>query len=175
MIPPTAPKGSPLPFGEASSGVESFTRTTPPTATKGSPELASGSALFSQITLELMCNKKKYNKVLEKTNPKKFEEQREHLTKIEKYSPKIMNLTEKLLGSPDTQITNEINNAFDEYSKICIRYFEMKEYENKFANHHEKEEEDDEDILFGRIDNEEYILEKPSIPHSYWGKSIIKK
>jgi hypothetical protein len=129
---------------------------------------------FDQITLELMCNKKKYNKVLEKTNPKKFEEQREHLTKIEKYSSKIMKLTEQLLGSPNTQITNEINNAFEEYSKICIRYFEMKEYEKKFANHHEKEE-DDEDVLFGKIDNDEESFEKPFISHSYWGKSIIKR
>lgn len=127
---------------------------------------------FDNITLELMCNKKIYNKVLERTNPKKFEERREHLTKLEKYSNKIMNLTEQLLCSPNTQITNEINNAFGEYSKICIRYFEMKEYEKKYDNTvNEYENEDDEDILFGKIDNEQ---PKNNINHSYWGKSIIK-
>lgn len=119
---------------------------------------------FDNITLELMCNKKIYNKVLEKTNPKKFQERKEQITKLEKYSYKIMELTEQLIGSPDTQITNEINNAFEEYSKICIRYFEMKEYEEKCSSN---KDHDDDDTLFCKIDNE--------LPYSYWGKTIIKK
>lgn len=135
---------------------------------------------MDNITLELMCNKKNYNKILAKTNPKKFEERREHLTKVNKYSNKIKNLTEELLCSPDTQITNEVNTAFEEYSKICIRYFEMKEYENKHNT--EKENVDDDEILFGNMDNEvenEVDTIKPkdfyNITSSYWGKSIKKK
>ena len=139
-----------------------------------------GNSSFDQITLELMCNKKKYNKIIEKTNPKKFEENREQTIKLNKYSDKIMNITNQLLDSPDTQITNEINNAFEEYSRICIRYFEMKEYENKY-NH----ESEDEDILFGNIDDSYENKEKidpfftpnpmNKIPtKSYWGKSIHK-
>lgn len=137
---------------------------------------------FDQLTLELMCNKKKYNKIIEKTNPKKFEENREQLLKLNKYSKKIMNITKELLDSPDTQITNEINNAFEEYSKICIRYFEMKEYENKFNNEIESQ---DEDMLFDKIDDsyenteklDSYFTPNPmnSLPSkSYWGKSIHK-
>ena len=48
----------------------------------------------------------------------------------------------------------------------------MKEYEKKYDNTvNEYENEDDEDILFGKIDNEQ---PKNNINHSYWGKSIIK-
>ena len=132
-----------------------------------------GNASFDQITLELMCNKKKYNKIIEKTNPKKFEENREQTNKLNKYSDKIMNITNQLLESPEIQITNEINNAFEEYSKICIRYFEMKEYENKYNR-----ESEDEDMMFDKIDDSYENIEKidtfftPS--KSYWGKSIHK-
>lgn len=122
---------------------------------------------FDNITLELMCNKKIYNKVLEKTNPKKFQERIEQISKLEKYSYKIMELTEQLLGSPDTQITNEINNAFEEYSKICIRYFEMKDFEEKCSSNKDHFNEDEDDTLFCKIDNE--------LPYSYWGKTIVKK
>ena len=128
---------------------------------------------FDQITLELMCNKKKYNKIIEKTNPKKFEENREQTIKLNKYSNKIMNITNQLLESPEIQITNEINNAFEEYSKICIRYFEMKEYESKY-NH----DSEDKDMMFDKIDdsykNKEKIDPFFTPSKSYWGKSIHK-
>lgn len=147
---------------------------------------------FDKITIELMCNRKQYSKILSKTNPKKFEETREHLTKIKNYSTNIMNLTEELLNNPDTQITNEINNAFEEYSKICIRYFEMKEYENKYNPYDNGK---DEDILFNEtLMSHSSTLEfnasdssatplhlqnnidntLPMISKSFWGKSINK-
>lgn len=108
---------------------------------------------IDKLTLEIMCNKKKYNKILSKTDPKKFEEQREHLTKIRKYSSKILSLTERLMGSPDTQITNDIQDTFDIYIKACIRYYEMKEYENKHCL--EGNKDSDEDVLFGHMDESE--------------------
>lgn len=143
-----------------------------------------GDSTFDQLTLELMCNKKKYNKIIEKTNPKKFEENREQLIKLNKYSNKIMNLTKQILDYPDIQITNEINNAFEEYSRVCIRYFEMKEYENKYNNEREFHDED-EDMLFYKMDesyenndySDTYFTNNPmnKLPSkSYWGKSINK-
>lgn len=105
---------------------------------------------IDKLTLELMCNKKQFHKVLSKTNPKKFEQRREHLSKVEKYSHEILNITKKLVGSPDYPITNDITDPFQDYVKSIIRYLEMKELENKYRG---EQDNDQDDVLFGEMDD----------------------
>lgn len=116
-------------------------------------------------TLEIMCNKKKYNKLLSKTNPALFEERREHFAKVQTYSSRILSLTEQMLGSPDTLVSNDIQEVFDPFVHACIRYLERKDYEEKISSK-------DEEVLFGNMEERE---DQPLYTStSFWGKSIKK-
>ena len=122
---------------------------------------------MDQLTMELLTNKKHYNKFLAANHPEQYEKQMELQHKKEKYGKQIMEMTDQLLFSPETQITNEIHEAFDIYMNACFRYLEMKEWEK---------DSDNEDVLFPpngmRMDS--VAGGHPSIMKSYWGKRIHK-
>ena len=144
---------------------------------------------IDQLTMELLTNKKHYNKMLSVNNPEKYEKQMEFLNKKEKYNQQIIEMTGELLSSQNKIFTNDIYDAFENYLNKCFRYLEMKEIEN----------DENEDILFPTITDEKYNLSRRSIntlgslPYkmtnhnnyniqeqtgennrSYWGKQINK-
>jgi len=129
---------------------------------------------IDKLTLELLTNKSQYKKYLSKADPEKYKSNQEHLEKISKYRGKIMDVFSQLLEDPDKQITTSLNDDFDHFVKSCINHFEMKELENH-GNHFEKEQEEDDDIMFGNCDERDELIES-DIPKSksFWGKSIIK-
>lgn len=121
---------------------------------------------LDKLTLELFMNKKNYKKYLEKTDPKKYSDIQIHNNEIEKYRGTILTMTDDLLENPNLQITTEINDIFDAYTKIIIRYLKHKEIENNL-------ETCDEDVMFGTIDED---VQTPSTyMKSYWsGEQVVK-
>jgi len=108
---------------------------------------------LDKITLELLTNKNQYNKYLSKEDPKKYKEHQDYLEKIRKYKSKILRMTKDYIEDPEFSTNVEINEMFSIYFKTFIRYFEMKEVEiNNFYNDGEKQD-NEEDVLFGKIDN----------------------
>jgi transcription elongation factor GreA-like protein len=79
---------------------------------------------IDKLTLELLMNKTTYQKYVEKTDPKKFEENRTYKEKVELYKSRILEITKEYLENPDKQVSLDMNHAFYEYSKSCIRHFE---------------------------------------------------
>lgn len=151
-------------------------------------ECESNSTEFiDKMTLELLMNKTQYKKYVSKTDPKKYQEIREHLKNVEKYKKDILGMTQELLQNPEKQINTEINHSFDSYIKTLIFYFKQKEIES--INEYNKT---DEDLMFHHMDTEsdtdtniddsseklpsnEYI-KSPGTSGSYWGKEkIIRK
>jgi hypothetical protein len=126
---------------------------------------------IDRVTLELMSNKNQYNKYLSKTNPLKYKENKEHIEKVNKYSKKIEALTSDLLQNPSKEITNDINDAFNDYVRICIKYFEMKELDN-ISSYNYDNYSDSDDMMFGKMDEENTYNDTSTT--SYWGKSIRK-
>jgi len=125
---------------------------------------------IDKLTLELFMNKKKYKKYVEQTDPKKHSELQSHYADIRKYRGSILNMTDDLLETPDMQITTEINELFDIYSRTIIRYLKNKELEKSATNYHENEN-NDEDIMFG-------IIDEPATPtmNSFWsGEKVTRK
>lgn len=122
---------------------------------------------IDRLTLELFMNKKNYKKYLEKTDPKKYSEMQLHHMEIEKYRGTILTMTDDLLENPNLQITTEINEVFDAYTKIIIRYLKHKEIENNL-------ETCEEDVMFGTIDEDEQT--SSSQMKSYWsGEQVVKR
>ena len=115
-------------------------------------------------------NKTKYKKYVEKTDPKKYSEIQSHRADIQKYRGTIINMTDDLLENPDKQITTEINEIFEAYSKTIIRYLKNKELE-KTSNYSESV---DDDILFGEMDENVHI--QSGSTSSFWsGERVVKK
>jgi len=130
---------------------------------------------INKLTLELFMNKNNYKKYLSKTDPKKYEEHQKHISNINKYKQSIMQLTNDLMRDPDMQITTEVNEMFENYTKTLIHHFQQKEYENTPYNN-EFAKDDDEDMLFGTIDNDNNNNNDNHAMQSFWGKDrVVKK
>ena len=102
---------------------------------------------IDKMTLELLMNRTNYNKYVEKTDPKKFEDYKIYKQKIRKYKSRILALTQQYLDNPDLQISLETNDSFADYAKTIIKHFEMDDLEKEYS-YGEKENDKDEDILF---------------------------
>ena len=116
-----------------------------------------------KITLELLMNKSQYNKYLSIKDPSKYEEVQQHLEKVAKYRDRIIQITDEYCENHNTQNSIELDEAFSNYLKSCIKFIEMKELEEQ-----PKYERDIEDTLFEHCDN-------PNPMKSFWGKGAIKK
>ena len=127
----------------------------------------------NDLTLNFLMNKSHHKKYISKTNPEEHKREQKYQSSLRKYKGKIMNITEELIKNPDTQVTTDVNEIFIGYTKTLIRYFKMKEIENKeFYN------DSDEDMLFGNMnESEDENVEKEDSSEimSFWGTKILKK
>jgi hypothetical protein len=122
---------------------------------------------IDKITLELLMNKSQYNKYLSIKDPSKYEEHQQHLEKVVKYRDQIMEITHEYCEDHTTQKSLELNEAFSDYVKSCIKYIEMKELEEE-----PKYEQGIEDTMFTRCVN----TNPQTRPiQSFWGKGAVKK
>jgi hypothetical protein len=132
---------------------------------------------IDKVTLEFLMNKTQYKKYVSKTNPTKHIQNEIYLNKVYNYKTQILEMTKDLLKNPESQITLDVNESFENYMKTLIRYFETKEMEKS-----------DNDTMFEKIDdssNKDYIVREPepeeeteeeSIKKSYWGlQRVVKK
>lgn len=133
---------------------------------------------FNDLTLSLMINKTYYTEYLEKTNPIKFKELETYKKKINKYSSKILNMTKELFENPDKVFNSETNDIFIEYTKVFIRYLEMKEVEDSNENSDVASSSsestykgDEDDMLFGAPQ----FPEKKSEHKVQWSSNRVKK
>jgi hypothetical protein len=121
---------------------------------------------IDKLTLEIMGNKTKYKKYLSKTDPDKYQEIQEYTMKLKQYETDISLIINDYIHSPNKQITTDLDEAFEHFAKSCIKYLEMKEFENNDYKSNDKTE----DVLFPYTNR----IDKQSFHSSYWGKSITK-
>ena len=133
---------------------------------------------INDVTLNFLMNKNQHKKYISKTNPEEHDREQKHLKLLCKYKKQIIETTRELLDEPDKQITTDVNEIFDGYTKTLIRYFKMKEIENNdFHNI------SDYDVLFGNMDDsgdDEPVEEGSNNTngsddiYSFWGKKVLK-
>ena len=130
---------------------------------------------IDKLTLELFMNKGLYNKYIQKTDPKAHEEKQNYISQLRKYKNNIIDITETLLNDPDTLITTDVNNGFNDYAKVLIKYFDMKSMGGMRPKKYGAEDDnnndnnDDDDVLFSNMDN------MPLPTTSFWSKERIRK
>lgn len=121
----------------------SFTQS-PPSCTK----------YIDQISMQLLLNKTGYQKYLSKTDPQKHQEYQEYLDNCSRLRRPIIDITSRLLDGDKDKYTQEINNAFKEYSQVLIRYLELKEKNDILEG---SSEFCDEDMMFPpSMDEDDY-------------------
>lgn len=143
--------------------------------TKANELLARSNEEIDKLTLELLLNKNHYSKYLLHTDAKKYEEFREFKSKLQICSEEIIDITKSLIENPKKIINSDVEELFEAYAKSVIRYLEMKDVET--SNDFNKKEEDDEDTLFGNMEEDIRVNEKEkenNIP-SFWSKERVVK
>ena len=141
----------------------------------------SSTADIDALTLALLMNKNHYRKYITQINPEQGEIENRRITDNRTYRRRIMDLTGQLLDSPDLQINTDIDEIFIAYTKHLIQYFKMHDRDNQNSSgepHYPGAEygsnENDDDVLFGKMDEDTSGDEICN--RSVWGKErVIKK
>ena len=123
---------------------------------------------IDSLTLKLLTSKKKYNCYLETMEPDKSAEINEFYAKVKKYKQPILEMFEKYLEDPESQTTNEVDDAIEYCLKSMVKHLEIRSSENKAAkNDYDEKDSSEEEV-------EE--LEEPKKPEkSLWGNKINKR
>lgn len=100
---------------------------------------------IDKLTLEMFMNRTTYNKYLEKKDPTKYDRLQEYKMKLQKYMVDIVDITSQLIECPDRPPNGEIGEAFADYSKSIIKFFEMKELESPAPFY---KNQNDDDVIF---------------------------
>ena len=124
---------------------------------------------IDSLTLKLLTSKKKYNCYLETMEPDKSAEINEFYAKVKKYKQPILEMFEKYLEDPESQTTNEVDDAIEYCLKSMVKHLEIRSSENKAA----KNDYDEKDSSEEEAEEE---LEEPKKPEkSLWGNKINKR
>jgi hypothetical protein len=127
------------------------------------------------ITMNFLMNKSQHKKYISSEDPARYEREQKHTRALKKHKNEIIDLTRRLLCEPDTQITNDVNESFNDYTRTLLRYLKMKDIENKGYDNNS-----DEETLFGTIDESDeeetdYKRDPQNDISSFWGTKLIKK
>jgi hypothetical protein len=152
------------------------------------------------LTLKLLTSKKKYNAYLETVEPDKSAEIQDYCNAVKTNKRRIISLFESYLDDPEKQTMNELDDAIESCLKEFLKYFEVRDREDKSAkNNYDETDESDEgsdscektsegsDSCFATKatkakkatkehdesdDESEEIVETKK--QSFWGKTIMK-
>ena len=128
---------------------------------------------IDNITLKLLMNKQKYQKYRDRTYSTNQYKNKQYIDDLQTYNCKIIKLTNELLNEPLTEISNDVNDAFEEYSKCLIRHFKMEAVQQDYTN--------DTDTMFDKIEQlpdtlpEKDQTKVDAVNTYFWGNIITKK
>lgn len=125
--------------------------------------------MIDRMTLELLMNKNHFQRYISKNDPSRFAKIEEYHQNLDTYRERIIEMTRDLLNNPQKQITTDVDESFQQYTKTLIKYFEMRKLE-KDSKHIQYD--DDDDMLFSHMDDHR----QPEQPmKSFWGKDTVLK
>ena len=130
---------------------------------------------INNITMNFLMNKSQHKKYISEEDPARYEREQKHIRTLKKHKNEIIELTRRLICEPDTQLTTDVNESFNDYTRTLLRYLKMKDIEKKGYDN-----DSDNETLFGNIDesDEEDTDSKRDSQNditSFWGTNLIKK
>lgn len=126
------------------------------------------------LTLKLLTSKKKYNTYLETMEPDKSAAIHEFYASVKRNKRRFADIFQTYLDDPETQTTNEVDDAIESCLKTLLQHFEMRDRELKSAKNDydetsEEETSEGSNSCFATKENEITPIQK-----SLWGKGLIK-
>ena len=125
------------------------------------PEISpSDNKFIDELTMKLLTNQTNYAKYLYKNDSEKYEEQQQFIMDCNDFYHQIMNITKELCKQKENSYGSDVNQAFNNYARIVIRYLEVKQK----SDEQQKEYHDDlfEELFPDSIEDEDklnvYIL-----------------
>ena len=92
------------------------------------PEISpSDNKFIDELTMKLLTNQTNYAKYLSKNDTEKYEEQQQFIMDCNDYYHQIMNMTKDLCKQKENNYGSDVNQAFNNYARIVIRYLEVKQ------------------------------------------------
>ena len=130
---------------------------------------------INNITMNFLMNKSQHKKYISEEDPARYEREQKHIRTLKKHKNEIIELTRRLICEQDTQLTTDVNESFNDYTRTLLRYLKMKDIEKKGYDN-----DSDDETLFGNIDesDEEDTDSKRDSQNditSFWGTKLIKK
>ena len=116
-----------------------------------------------EITLQLLINKQCKSKYLMHHDPDKYKEEEEYKEKVKYYKNDIANIFNDYSNIKNYQITSDLDDAYNNFIKACLKHFEIKEVEQENTYN----QDNNDDVLFQNCG-------AFSKGRSYWGKSVKK-
>lgn len=149
------------------------------------------------LTLKLLTSKKRYNHYLASADPDRSAAVQNYYKKVHKNTGRIKEMLGKYLENPETETTNDIDDAVETCFKVLIKHFEMQDFEEKCAknNYDATDSSDEDDKVFAgedtnedpegeegegagaaEVDEEEVTKVENPLPtiNSFWGKRVYK-
>jgi hypothetical protein len=138
---------------------------------------------IDELTLSLLMNQNHYRKYVAQINPEQANMDNQTIDDNRKYRDEILKMTATMIDTPDFQISTDISQIFNAYTRQLIRHLKMKDFDkqNKYHNGwHETNDNDDDDdddgMLFGNMDDVDGSTDDQGCMTSLWGKErVIKK
>ncbi len=124
----------------------------------GSP---SDNKFLDEITMKLMSNQSSYAKYLANTDTLKYEEQQQFKVDCSNFKGNILSMTRELLACRNNEYGSDVNDAFDDYARILIRYLEVKQQSDEHQREYEEEEE--------YVEMFPYSMDDTKKPEKYFG------
>ena len=97
------------------------------------------------LTLKLLTSKKKYNAYLETVEPDKSAEIQDYCNAVKTNKRRIISLFESYLDDPEKQTMNELDDAIESCLKEFLKYFEVRDREDKSAKNNYDETDEGSD------------------------------
>ena len=92
------------------------------------PEISpSDNKFIDELTMKLLTNQTNYAKYLYKNDSEKYEEQQQFIMDCNDFYHQIMNITKELCKQKENTYGSDVNQAFNNYARIVIRYLEVKQ------------------------------------------------
>tara|TARA_B110000091_G_C13776397_1_gene459064 strand:+ start:157 stop:606 length:450 start_codon:yes stop_codon:yes gene_type:complete len=114
-------------------------------------------SFIDDLTLKLLVNQTSYAKYISKTDEQLFEQQQRFTHECDTHRGDILAITKELCNKPYTDnYSSTINDAFNEYAHILLRYIQTKEH----SDDNQKEYENENDEMFP------YEMNEPKLPTS---------
>jgi hypothetical protein len=136
---------------------------------------------MDELTLSLLMNQNHYRKYVAQINPEQANKDNQTIDDNRKYRDKILEITARMIDTPDFQISTDISQIFNAYTRQLIRHFKMKDFDKQNKYHNDwHESNDDDDMLFGKMDgidnDDDGSTDDQGCMTSLWGKErVIKK